>query len=62
MTEFSKHHPTTLVLLGSLYILRDIALTFIDKALPAFVNQQGRSLEAIGLLQALPGQSPQVCS
>ncbi|MGD2184345.1 MFS transporter [Lusitaniella coriacea] len=56
MTGFAKHRLKTLALLGSLYISQYIPLTFIYEALPAFVRQQGMSLEAIGLLPlvALP--------
>ncbi|MDJ1184225.1 MFS transporter [Roseofilum casamattae] len=56
MTGLAKHRLKTAALLGSLYISQYIPLTFIYEALPAFVRQQGMSLETIGLLPlvALP--------
>ena len=50
MTGFANQRLKTLGLLGSLYVSQYIPLTFIYEALPAFVRQQGMSLEAIGLL------------
>ncbi|WP_455390420.1 MFS transporter [Oscillatoria salina] len=56
MTGFANQRLKTLGLLGSLYVSQYIPLTFIYEALPAFVREQGMSLEVIGLLPlvALP--------
>lgn len=53
MTAFAKQRLKIIGLLGSLYVSQYIPLTFIYEALPAFIRQQGMSLEAIGLLPLL---------